>query len=58
MVSSRQNVGTMDNSGRVILASVVGALAIVLIWFGAPPVPALVGAGGAGLYLWWRHGRP
>lgn len=39
----------------LIAASVVTALAIAVIWFRAPLLPAVLGACGTGLYLYWRQ---
>jgi hypothetical protein len=39
----------------LLAASVVIALSIAVIWFRAPLLPALVGACGTGLYLYWRQ---
>jgi len=47
----------MERPQRVIVASMLLGLSVVLIWFGAPVVPAVVGAVGAGLLLLWRQGR-
>jgi hypothetical protein len=47
----------MTASTKWTLASVFLALSLVVIWFGAPPIPALIGAIGAGLVLYWRDRR-
>lgn len=47
----------MEKPERVIVASVLLAVSVVLIWFGAPVVPAVVGAVAAGLFLLWRQRR-
>jgi Zn-dependent protease with chaperone function len=44
-------------STKMIIASVVVGLLGALIWFGAPLVPAMLGALAAGLLLYWRQRR-
>jgi hypothetical protein len=47
----------MTASTKWIMASVIVALAVALIWFRAPLLPALLGGAGAGLLLYWRDRR-
>lgn len=42
---------------QFIAASVLVAAVMAVSWFGAPPVPALVGAFGTGGVLLWRARR-
>jgi hypothetical protein len=47
----------MNRARYLITGSVVVALVIAVLWFQAPVVPAVVGALGAGLLLYWRQRR-
>jgi hypothetical protein len=44
----------MTRSSRLVLGSVVLAIAVALIWLHAPLLPTLLGGGGAGALLLWR----
>jgi hypothetical protein len=41
----------------IVVASTLIGLVVAVTWFGAPPVPAAIGALGASLYICLRH-RP
>lgn len=45
-------------SPRLIVGSVVVGMAMALVWLHVPIVPAVTGAIVAGLFLYFRSGRP
>jgi Kef-type K+ transport system membrane component KefB len=47
----------MSRAGYLITGSAVVAVVIAVLWFQAPVVPAVLGALGAGLVLYWRQRR-
>ena len=47
----------MSRSLQLTSASVLAGVATALVWFKAPIIPAVVGALGAGLVLYWRSQR-
>jgi hypothetical protein len=47
----------MSRAGYLITGSAAVAVAIAVLWFQAPVVPAVLGALGAGLVLYWRQRR-
>ncbi len=44
----------MTTSTKSIAASALIAVVCALIWFGAPPLPAVTGAVLAAAFLYWR----
>jgi hypothetical protein len=47
----------MGRTGYLIAGSAVVAVVIAVLWFQAPVIPAVLGALGAGLVLYWRQRR-
>jgi len=43
-----------DPVTRSVVAAVVAAAAILVVYFGAPLVPVAVGSLAAGAWVWWR----
>jgi hypothetical protein len=48
------DAGVSAGSTRFIVASAAVALVVAVVWLGAPLLPAVLGAIGAGLVLYWR----
>src|SRR5262249_21956941 len=46
-----------DPVTRSVVAAVVAAAAILVVYFGAPLVPVAVGSLAAGAWVWWRGKR-
>jgi hypothetical protein len=46
-----------SNPLQLAIASAILALSVVIIWFGAPVVPSLVGAVLAAALVYWRGRR-
>lgn len=53
----RQEPGVESNPLQLAIASAILALSVVIIWFGAPVVPSLLGAVLAALFVYWRGRR-
>ena len=47
----------MSRSIRFTSASILAGVATALVWLKAPIIPAVLGALGAGLVLYWRAQR-
>ena len=41
----------------IVISAVLGML-VAIVWFGAPLVPAVIGATGAGALIYWKLRRP
>lgn len=44
----------MPRSAQVLLASTLAGLFLAVMWLGAPLIPAVIGAAGAAIVIYWR----